>query len=88
MTEIERRTGMTDAECEYWDEYITNEKNIKLGENLLEKGFKPGFAHNSLLLKKLDKEAAEYLQTQALLFHKSEIEVINDLIREKIAVGT
>jgi hypothetical protein len=40
------------------------------------------------LLKKLDKEAAEYLQTQALLFHKSEIEVINDLIREKIAVGT
>jgi len=24
MTEIEKRTGMTDAECEYWDDYFTN----------------------------------------------------------------
>jgi hypothetical protein len=87
MTEIERRTGMSDAECEYWDDYITHEKNIKLGENLLKKGIKPGFAHHSLLLKKLDEEAAEYVRTQAQISHKSEIEIINDLIREKIAVG-
>ena len=24
MDLIEKETGMTDAECEYWDEYITN----------------------------------------------------------------
>jgi len=23
MTEIEKETGMTDAECEYWDDYFT-----------------------------------------------------------------
>ncbi len=85
MTDIERKTGMTDAECEYWDTYYT-ERNFEPGENLLKQGVKPGFAHNTLLLSDLDQEAVKYLRTQAQTSRKSEIEVINDLIREKLAV--
>jgi len=86
MTEIEKRTGMTDAECEYWDEYITNNQ-YEPGPNLLELGIKPGFASKILLLNELDKEVAEYLNLQAKQFHKSKIQVINDLVHEKLAVG-
>jgi hypothetical protein len=64
MTEIEKETGMTDAECEYWDKHII-ENTVEPGPNLLKLGIKPGFAHKSLQLRKPDKEVAEYLQTQA-----------------------
>jgi hypothetical protein len=88
MTEIEKETGMTDAECKYWDEYITNPKTpVHLGSNLLKQGIKPGFAHNTLLLDKLDRDVAEYLRNQASTFHKSQLQIINDLVREKLAVG-
>ena len=43
MTEIEKETGMTDAECEYWDEYITKNP-VHLGPDLVKMGVKPGFA--------------------------------------------
>ena len=86
MTEIEKETGMTDAECEYWDEYITKNP-VKLGPDLVKLGIKPGLAHNTLLLNELDKEAAEYLLTQSQKLHKSQLAIINDLIREKLAVG-
>ncbi|MCL2181483.1 MAG: hypothetical protein FWB83_10195 [Treponema sp.] len=86
MTDIERKTGMTDAECEQLDNYYT-ENNFEPGQNLLELGVKPGFAHNILLINELDKEAAEYLFLKSKEFHKTKIEIINELIREKIAVG-
>jgi hypothetical protein len=86
MTEIERETGMTDVECEYWDEYITKNP-VKLGPELVKLGIKPGFAHNTLLLNELDKEAAEYLREQAQKAHKSQAAIINDLIREKLTIG-
>jgi len=86
MTEVEKKTGMTDAECEYWDDYYTK-NTFDPGPNLLKKGVKPGFANNTLLLSELDKEVAEYLLKQAEIFKKSQIEVINDLVREKLAVG-
>jgi hypothetical protein len=54
MTEIEKETGMTDAECEYWDDYFTNNQ-YEPGPNLLKQGIKPGFAHNTLLLSELDR---------------------------------
>jgi hypothetical protein len=105
--DIEKETGMTDAECEYWDKYITNPENpVQLGPNLLKLGIKPGFAHvcstephggvepevrgsplDYLPLKKLDQDVAEYLRKQAAAFHKSQTEIINDLVREKLAVG-
>ena len=84
MTEIEKKTGMTDAECEQLDNYYT-ENTFETGPNLIKMGVKPGFAHNTLLLNELDKEVAEYLNIQAKSYHKSQIERINDLVREKLA---
>jgi hypothetical protein len=86
MTEIEIKTGMTDSDCEFWDDYYTK-NTFEPGKNLLKQGVKPGYVQNTLLLSELDREAAEYLRTQAKAFHKSQTAVINDLIREKLAVG-
>ena len=86
MTEIEKETGMTDAECEYLDEYITNNP-VQLGPDLVKLGIKPGFAHEYLPLNKLDHDVMEYLCKQAATFHNSQIEIINDLVREKLAIG-
>ena len=85
---------MTDTECEYWDKYYT-ENVCEPGPNLLHYGVKPGFAretslqdaHNTILLSELDTEVAKYLSTCAKTFHKSQIQIINELVREKIAVG-
>ena len=49
MTEFEKETGMTDAECDYWDEYVTTNP-VKLGPDLVQHGIKPGFAHHYLPL--------------------------------------
>ena len=86
MTEIEKETGMTDAECEYLDEYITKNP-VQLGPDLVKLGVKPGFAHEYLPLNKLDHDVMEYLRKQAITFHKSQIEIINELVREKLAIG-
>ncbi|GBU29324.1 hypothetical protein R84B8_02888 [Treponema sp. R8-4-B8] len=86
MTEIEKKTGMTDAECEYWDDYFTNNP-YEPGPNLLKQGVKPGFAHDYLPLNELDHDVMEYLRKQSTTFHKSKIQIINDLIHEKLAVG-
>ena len=83
MNEIEKKTGMTDDECEYWDNYYT-QNTFEPGPNLLKHGIKPGFAQNTLLLSDLDKEVAEYLRTQAKVCNKSQAEVINDLVHEKL----
>jgi hypothetical protein len=84
MTEIEQKTGMTDAECGQWDEYYT-QNAFEPGPNLLKQGVKPGFARNTLLLNELDRDVIEYVRAQAQTTHKSQARVINDLIREKIA---
>ena len=86
MTDVEKKTGITDAECEYLDNYYTK-NTFEPGPNLLKQGVKPGFAHNTLLLSELDRDVAEYLRMQAKTFRKSQAEVINDLVREKLAVG-
>ena len=86
MTEVEKKTGMTDAECDYLDNYYT-ESIFEPGPDLLKKGVKPGFAHNTLLLNELDIDVVEYLHTQAKAFHKSQTEIINDIVREKLAVA-
>jgi len=86
MTDIEKLTGMTDAECEYWDKHII-ENTVELGPNLLKLGIKPGFANKSLQLNEMDKDVFAYLCVQAEKFHKSPTQVINELVREKLAVG-
>jgi len=86
MTEIEKKTGMTDAECEYWDDYFTNNP-YEPGPNLLKLGLKPGSANIPLKLSELEKEVISYFCVQADEFHKSPTQVINDLVREKLAIG-
>ena len=86
MTEIEKKTGMTDAECEYWDKHII-ENTVVPGPNLLKLGIKPGFAHKALVLNELDDEVVEYLRRNASKQRKSPSQVINDLVHEKLAVG-
>ena len=86
MTEAEKKTEMTDGECEYLDNYYT-ENTFEPGPNLLKHGVKPGFAHRTLLLSELDQDVAEYLLAQAKMSHKSQVEIINDLVREKLVVG-
>jgi hypothetical protein len=85
MTEVELKTGMTDAECEHLDEYYTKTV-FRPGPNLLKEGVKPGFAHNALLLSDFDSDVAEYVRIQAQTNNKSQAQVINDLIRERISL--
>jgi hypothetical protein len=40
-----------------------------------------------VLIKEPDNDVMEYLRKQSAAFHKSKIQIINDLIREKLAVG-
>ena len=86
MTEIEKLTGMTDVECEYWDKHII-ENTVEPGPNLLKLGIKPGFITKSLQLSALDKEVFAYLCVQSEKLHKTHTQVINDLVHEKLAVG-
>ena len=86
MTDIEKLTGMTDAECEYWDNHII-ENTVKPGPNLLKLGIKPGFVNKSLQLSELDEEVFTYLCVQSEKFNKSHTQVINDLVHEKLAVS-
>jgi len=85
MTEIEKLTGMTDAECDYWDKHIS-ENDVEPGPNLMKLGIKPGFANKTLILNELDKEVIAYLCTQAEKFNKSHTQVFNELVHEKLAV--
>jgi hypothetical protein len=77
---------MTDAECGQLDDYYTK-NTFDPGPNLLKQGEKPGFARDTLLLSELDQDIAEYVRIQAQTTHKSQARVINDLIREKIALA-
>jgi hypothetical protein len=81
MTDIEKLTGMTDAECEYWDKHII-ENTVEPGPNLLKLGIKPGFVNKSLQLSELDKDVFAYLSVQSEKFHKSYTQVINNLVNE------
>jgi hypothetical protein len=86
MTEIEKKTGMTDAECENLDVYYTNNA-FEPGPNLLKQSVKPGFAHNTLLLNEPGNDIAEYVRSQANALHKTPAEIISELVREKIAAS-
>ena len=86
MTDIEKLTGMTDKECEYWDKHII-ENTVNPGQNLLKLGIKPGYVNKALQLSELDKEVFLYICLQAERSHKSYTQIINDLVHEKIAIG-
>jgi len=86
MTEIEKKTGMTDAECEYLDNYFTNQKYEPKGPNLLDFGIKPGMAGKFLQFNELHKEVIRYLYLQSEKNKKTPAQVVNELVQEKLAV--
>jgi hypothetical protein len=57
MTEMEIKTGMTNEEAEYLDDYYTKH-TITPGPNLLKLGIKPGFARKALKLMELEPRRA------------------------------
>ena len=88
MTEVEKKTGMTDDECEYWDNYFTNQNYVPTGPNLLDFGIKPGMASKFLKFNELNKEVVRYLYLQSEKYHKTPAQVVNELVQEKLTVGT
>jgi hypothetical protein len=86
MTSIEQKTGISDAECEQWDDYYTK-NTFEPGPNLLKQGVKPGFAQHVLFLNELDRDVAEFLRFKVQSSNMSQTRVINDIVREKIAFG-
>jgi hypothetical protein len=83
MTEIEIKTGMTDAECVRLDNYYT-QNTFKPGPNLLKQGIKPGHARNTLLINDVDRDVIEYLHAQAAATHRTQAQIIGDLVRKEL----
>jgi hypothetical protein len=72
---------MTDEEAEYWDEYFTN-------NTIMPDMSKPGFfARKYGMMVRLDPETTQFLATEAEMTHKSFAQIINELVKEKIAVS-
>jgi hypothetical protein len=72
---------MTDEEAEYLDDLWTRTTpEIDAG--------RPGyFARKGLVLGKVAPDVAEYLRSQSAVTHRAQADIINDLVREKIAVS-
>ncbi|MDR2941266.1 MAG: hypothetical protein LBV17_01560 [Treponema sp.] len=86
MTEVEKGTGMMDAECVYWDDYVTKNP-VNLGPDLAKLGIKSDLAHDYFPLNELEHDLMEYLRKRSTAFHKNQIQIINDLVREKLAIA-
>ena len=72
---------MTDKEAEYLDEYFTN-------NTIMPDLSKPGFfAKKYGMTVRLDPETTRFLAVQAEATHKTFSEIINELVKEKIAIS-
>jgi hypothetical protein len=72
---------MTDEEADALDEYYTkNPPRVDPSKN-------GGFAKKSFKLIAIDNLSADYLMTKALAEHKTPDQIINEMVREKIAVA-
>jgi predicted HicB family RNase H-like nuclease len=72
---------MTDEEAEYWDDCYTN-------NTIMPDMSKPGFfARKYGMMVRLDPETIQFLAAQAETSHKSFTQIINELVKEKIAVS-
>ena len=72
---------MTDAESDALDEYYT--KNPPL----VDPRKNGGFAKKSFKLVAIDDFCADYLMTKALSDHKTPDQIINEIVRERIAAA-
>ena len=72
---------MTDEEADALDEYYTkNPPRVDPRKN-------GGFAKKSFKLVAIDDFCADYLMTKALSDHKTPDQIINEILRERIATS-
>ncbi|MCL2245062.1 MAG: hypothetical protein FWC03_11460 [Treponema sp.] len=72
---------MTDEEADALDEYYTkNPPRVDPSKN-------GGFAKKSFKLIAIDDLSADYLITKALSDHKTPDQIINEMVREKLAAA-
>jgi hypothetical protein len=72
---------MTDEEADALDEYYTkNPPRVDPRKN-------GGFAKKSFKLIAVDNLSADYLMTKALSDHKTPDQIINEMVRERIAAA-
>ena len=72
---------MTDEEADALDEYYTkNPPRVDPRKN-------GGFAKKSFKLVAIDDFCADYLMTKALSDHKTPDQIINEILRERIAAA-
>jgi hypothetical protein len=89
MTDIEKKTGMTDAEADYWVEYFTTHP-IKAGPNLLKQGIRPGFtapAKTMTFTITLDANLGQRLTSIAEESHETPSEVVAEMVRREMALA-
>jgi hypothetical protein len=73
--------GVTDEEAEHCDDYYT--KNLPK----VDPSKNGGFAKKSFRMVALDSFSEDYLLTRAMATHKSPMELIGELVREKVAAA-
>jgi hypothetical protein len=79
MTDMEKVTGMTDADCEVWDDYYTrNPPDIDVSKNRVKQ---------QTLTVELKGSSAAYIKTAAETAHKTPAQIIGELVREKLAAA-
>jgi hypothetical protein len=72
---------MTDEEAEYLDDLWTR-TTPEIDVN------RPGyFARKGLVLGSVAPDVAEYLRSQAAVTHCTQADIVNELVREKIAAS-
>ena len=72
---------MTDEEADALDEYYTkNPPRVDPCKN-------GGFAKKSFKLIAIDNFCADYLMTKALSDHKTPDQIINEMVRERVAAA-
>jgi hypothetical protein len=84
---------MTDEEGEYWDDYFTRnpptvdpaKNRILTGEGPVARMTRHNMAMSNCIMGTLGSDVIQYLCAQAAATHKTQAEVVDDLVREKLA---
>ena len=76
LFELEKETGMTEEEADYWDEYFTkNPPKVDSSKNRIK--IQP-------LTIVVEGTTAQYLKSACEAGHKTPAEIIGELVQEKI----
>jgi hypothetical protein len=76
MNELEKKTGMTEEEAEYWDDYFTkNPPTVDPAKNRIK--IQP-------LTVVVEGIAAQYIKSAAEATHQTPAQVVGDLVRKEL----